>query len=409
MPESTEKGYNFNYILGIINLAVVFCIVWLCWYIFMHADGVMKLYTPMYGFALVALLVSAIILLTKVLGWPASPDKPLSSGAALASGIGGAILALVLMWVINYVIFWNFLGALGVAYFSPSALVAGGGTGAEPWNAREWASTAILYYATAFLWWALVWDLGFGKWPWQDNRPAVRACSKVFAVSFFSIITYAILFHPHVCLLFPQAQKMVGAAAWWEGWAQTSSAFYGLGVVMCTIFWVVFGDVLWEGYPYRLMEREGQGTLLKGIVTVVVTFVLGLILVWVLGAIFNAIWMEAFVGGQYTDGPDWRFIHMAELCGFWVLFAFVWKYYFNNFPNGMGLFARAVIRSIICTAGGLLIYWFYYSPLTKFFLGKVEGWGQPDDKPLVWTMLFLAVVLIQGEFFHNWPLRRKTD
>ena len=43
--------------------------------------------------------------------------------------------------------------------------------------------------------------------------------------------------------------------------------------------------------------------------------------------------MEPFVGGQYTDGPDWRFIHMAELSGFFILFAFIWKHYFNNFPN----------------------------------------------------------------------------
>ena len=48
---SAREG--FNYVFGLINLAVVFCLVWLLWYVFMHADGVMKLYTPMYGFALV--------------------------------------------------------------------------------------------------------------------------------------------------------------------------------------------------------------------------------------------------------------------------------------------------------------------------------------------------------------------
>jgi AAT family amino acid transporter len=52
-----------------------------------------------------------------------------------------------------------------------------------------------------------------------------------------------------------------------------------------------------------------------------------------------------------------------------------------------------------------LIYWFYYSPLSNFFLGKVAGWAQPDDQPLVWTLLFLSVILIQSEFFHGWPLR----
>lgn len=405
MSDGRANDAKFNYLYGLINLAVVFCLVWLLWYIFMHADGVMKLYTPMYGFSLVTVLVASVILLSKVLGWPAHPEKPLAAGAAIARGILGAAIAVAIMYVGYYVVFWFFIGKYGVAYFSPEALVAGGGTGAEPWNAREWASTAILYFTTAFLWWALVWNLGFGRWPWQKDGRWVMGWSRLILVSFFSIVTFALLFHPHVCLLFPEAQKMVGAASWWESWADTSSAFFGLGVVLCTVLWVVFSDLFWEGRPWSWLDREGEGNLLKGVVTFAATLAMGLITVYILWVIFNAIWMEPYVGGQYTDGPDWRFIHMAELAGFFILFTFIWKYYFNNFPNVRSLFLRAVIRSIIGIAGGLLIYWFYYSSLTKFFLGKVHGWAQPDDKPLVWTLLFLAVVLIQAEFFHNWPLR----
>ena len=71
----------------------------------------------------------------------------------------------------------------------------------------------------------------------------------------------------------------------------------------------------------------------------------------------------------------------------------------------MPLLLRGLIRTIIGVAGGMLIYWFYYSSLSRVVLGKVPGWAQPGDSPLVWTLLFLTVVLIQGEFFHNWPLR----
>jgi len=406
MADSSQSEIKFNYLYGLINLAVVFCIVWLLWYLFMHADGVMKLYTPMYGFSLVTILLSAVILISSVLGWPAEPEKPLPAAKAIGQGILGAAMAVATMYVVYYVIFWWLLGNLGVAYFSPDALVAGGGTGAEPWNAREWSSTAILYFATAFLWWALVWKLGFGRWPWKNESRRVVGWSRLCVVTLFSIITYAVLFHPHVCYLFPEPQKMAGVKAWWESWADTSSAFYGLGVVLCAIFWVVYSDLFWEGQPWKLMDSDGEGNLLKGIVTFLATLALGLVMVYILIQVFNAIWMEPFVGGQYTDGPDWRFMHMAEVAGFFILFAFIWKYYFNNFPNGGPLILRAVIRSFIGVAGGLLIYWFYYSSLTSFFLGKVEGWAQPDDKPLVWTLLFLAVVLIQAQFFHNWPLRR---
>ncbi len=400
---------GFNYIFGLINLAVVFCLVWLLWYVFMHADGVMKLYTPMYGFSLVAVFLSAVILITKVLGWPADSQKPLPAAQAITRGIWGTVLSVALMLVIYYIIFWSILGRLGIAYFSPDALVAGGGTGAEPWNAREWSSTAILYFATAFLWWALVWDLGFGNWPWQNDSLWVRGWSRFFAVLFFSGVTYFIMFHPHVGLLFPDPQKMAASGAWWEGWADTSSAFFGLGVVLCTLFWVVLSELMWEGRPWSALAAAGQGSFWKGLITFLATLALGLIMVWILYQVFNAIWMEPFVGGQYTDGPDWRFIHMGEVAGFFILFAFIWKYYFNNFPNGLGIWGRSIIRSLIVIAGGLLIYAFYYSSATKFFLGKVHGWAQPDDKPLVWTLLFLAVVLIQANFFHMWPLRSSNN
>lgn len=406
-PGGAGNNDGFSYLGGLINLAAVFCLVWLLWYVFMHADGVMKLYTPMYGFGLVIIMLSSVVLLGKVLGWPANPEEPLPAAAALGRGILGTVISAALMLFIFYFIFWTFIGRLGVAYFSPQAIVAAGGAGAEPWNAREWASTAIVYFGAAFLWWALFWSMGFGRWPWQKDSRWVGGWSRLFVVLFFSMITYAVLFHPHICYLFPESQKYAGAQAWWSDWAETSSAFFGLGLVMCTIFWVVFADLLWEGYPFKLLERDGEGTLAKGLVTFLATLALGIIMVLVMQQIFNVIWEEPFVGGQYTDGPDWRFIHMGETAGFFILFAFIWKHYFNNFPNHLPLWPRALIRSIICLAGGLLIYWFYFSPLTKFFLGKVEGWAQPDDKPLVWTILFLTVIIIQADFFAMWPLRRK--
>jgi len=113
------------------------------------------------------------------------------------------------------------------------------------------------------------------------------------------------------------------------------------------------------------------------------------------------------VGGQYTDGPDFRYIHTGEICGFFILAMFILKHYFNNFPNLANIWARSIIRTVIAMAGGLLIYLFYYSPLSTFFLAKVPGVAQPDDKPLVWTFLFLSIILIQSDFFDGWPLKRK--
>ena len=405
--ENSAKG--FNYLFGLINLVVVFCIVWLLWYIFMNPDAVMKLYTPFYGFALVVVFVSGIILMTNVIGYPAIFESQIANLNPVIKGLILTLFAFILMVLINYVIFWGFIGKFGIAYFSPASIVAGGGIGAEPWAARENASIAIVYYFTAFLWIALFWNLGFGQWPWQQDNRGTQIASKIFVIFFFVTLVYVFLFHSHVCYLFYPAQTKAGVAPWWEAMAGTGSAFFGLGIVLCTLVWIIFSDLLWEGHPWKALEKDGNANFVKGIITFIVTLVFGLVLLYLMLNILNYFWDEAFLGGQYTDGPDWRYIHAGEISGFFILAAFILKNYFNNFPNTNNLWARCIIRSLIAFAGGMLIYWFYYSPLATFFLARVEGFAQPDDKPLVWTLLFLSIVLIQSEFFNGWPLRKKSN
>ena len=405
--ENSAKG--FNYLFGLINLAVVFCIVWLLWYIFMNPNTVMKLYTPMYGFALVVVFISGIILMTNVIGYPAIFESQLPNLNPVIKGLILTLFAFILMVLINYVFFWGFIGKFAIAYFSPDSIVAGGGIGAEPYVARENASTAILYYFTAFLWIALFWNLGFGQWPWQGDNRGTQIASKIFVIFFFVTLVYVFLFHPHVCYLFYPAQTKAAVAPWWETMAGTGSAFFGLGIVLCSLVWIVFSDLLWEGHPWKALEKDGNANFVKGIITFIVTLVFGLVLLYLMLNILNYFWDEAFVGGQYTDGPDWRYIHAGEISGFFILAAFILKNYFNNFPNTNNLWARCIIRSLIAFAGGMLIYWFYYSSLATFFLAKVVGFAQPGDTPLVWMLLFLSIILIQSEFFNGWPLRKKSN
>jgi hypothetical protein len=313
------------------------------------------------------------------------------------------------MYVGHYLIFWNLIGKFAVAYFSPASIVASGGIGAEPFVARENASTAIVYFCAAFLWLALFWNLGFHQWPWQKTNPSTRLGSKFITILLFSTIVYIFLFHPHVCNLFYPAQDKAGVAPWWEGFAGTGSAFFSLGLVLCSLVWIVFSDLLWEGYPWKKLEKNGEATFQKGIVTFFGTLILGFLLLYILLRIFTVIWDVPFVGGQYTDGPDWRLIHGAEVAGFFILAAFILNKYFNNFPRLPNLWARAAIRSLLAIAGGMLIYWFYFSPLATFFLAKVQGFAQPGDTPLVWVLLFLSIILVHTEFFNGWPLTQKKE
>jgi len=403
--EKTEVGSRFNYVAGLINFAAVFGVVTLLWYVFMHPNGVMKLYTPMYGFSLVAVFLCSIVLISKIADfYPFAENSPEVS-ARIVKGIVLTVIAVILVLVLTYGVFWGFIGKFGVAYFSPQSIVDSGGTGAEPFNARENASTAIIYFTAAFLFWALEWNAGFGRWPWADNTRGVMAWSRFFAVIFFTIITYVILFHPHVCYLFYPPQNKAGVEPWWASFAGTGSAFFSLGLVLCTVSWVIISDLVWEGYPWKAMERRGQGTFLKGMVTVVGTLGLGVITFLILLEIMNIYWMAPFEGGAYTEAPYFRYLHAGEIGGFFILAAFILKTYFNNVPNNLGLWLRALLRTFVVLAGGALIHLFYYSSASTLILGKVPGMAQPDDTPLVWTMLFLSIIMIQAEFFEGWPLR----
>jgi len=404
--KSVDKGYN--YLFGLLNFIVVFGIVWLLWYIFMNPNAIMKLYTPMYGFALVVTLVTAILMIADIADFYPFPARD-TAQSRVGRGIYLTVTAVVLMLAILYVVFWGFIGKFGIAYFSPQSIIAGGGIGAEFFVARENACTAIVYYLTAFIWMTLFWRTGFGKWPWQGADRGAAAWSRFFAVFFFSTIIYSILFHPHICYLFYPAQTKAGVAPWWDEFAGTGSAFFSLGLVICILFWLTAFEFLWEGQPFKQMGREGEKNFWKGIIVFIVSVVLGILLVYILTRIMNRIWNEPFVGGQYTDGPDFRFIHTGEIAGFFILAAFILKNYFNNFPNVGGIWVRSVVRTVIAIAGGMLFYAFYYSPLATLVLSKVPGFAQPGETSLVWTFLFLSVIIIQMDFFEGWPLTRRSD
>jgi len=76
MNASAEQGKNFNYLFGLINFVVIFGIVMLLWFIFMHPKGPMQLYSPMYGFSLIVCFLTAIVLMIDVAGYYPFSESP---------------------------------------------------------------------------------------------------------------------------------------------------------------------------------------------------------------------------------------------------------------------------------------------------------------------------------------------
>jgi hypothetical protein len=395
--EAVRGGELGRALLGTLNLAVIFGITWALWLVLLHPNGVLKLYTPMYGFSLVTALVAVLVAMARVAeGWPLRASRlPAPVRGTAAAAVAVAITALVV-----HGFFWGFLGRFGVTYFSPRAIIAAGGIGAEFFNARENASTAIVYFAAAFLWVALVLSLGFGAWPWQSTTAGVRAFSRLSVATLLAVVAYAVLFHPHVTQLFYPAQIMAGVPPWWADWAQTGSAYFNLGWMMCAVAVLVVAEVIWGGWPWRLLGAEGGP--LRGAAAFAGSLLAGGALFAVALRAMSAAWGEPFQGGQYTDAPYFRHLHAAEIAGFVVLAAFALDASFGAARSAAG---RA-LRTVVALAAAAALYVFYYSGAATRLLGKVPGVAQPEDTPLVWTLLFLAVVLVQRDLFRGWPLRR---
>ena len=381
--------------LGAVNLAAALALAWGLWLLLLHPNGVLKLYTPMYGFSLVAVLAAVLVAMG-----PGAEGWPFRRWAAPAPvrGVVATAAALALTVAVVHGFFWGFLGRYGVTYFSPQAIVAAGGVGAEFFNARENASTAIVYLSTAFLWTTLGLSLGFGPWPWEASPPGVRAASRLAVAALLAILAYAVLFHPHVAHLFFPAQTMAGVPPWWAEWAQTGSAYFNLGWVLCAVAVLVVAEVTWGGAPWRALG--GARPWARGLAALAGSVVAGGALFVVALRVMTAAWGEPFQGGQYTDAPYFRYLHAAEVAGFAVLAAFALDTYLGPARGA----ARRALRTVAIGAATALLHVAYYSDAASRLLGKVPGMAQPEDTPLVLTLLLLAVVLVQRELFGGWPL-----
>jgi AAT family amino acid transporter len=387
-------------LLGAANLAAAFALTWALWHLLLDPNGVVKWYTPMYGFSLVAVLAAVLVAMGPGAdGWPfRSWRAPAPLRGAVAAATAVALTAFVV-----HGFFWGFLGRWGVTYFSPRAIVAAGGVGAEFFNARENASTAVVYLSAAFLWVTLVLSLGFGPWPWQASSPGVRAFSRLSVSALLAAIAYAVLFHPHVTQLFYPAQIMAGVPPWWAERAQTGSAYFNLGGMLSSVAVLVVVHVIWDGAPWRAIGR-GRAAV-QGIAALAGSVAIGTALFEVALAVMERAWGEPFQGGQYTDAPYFRYLHAGELAGFLVLATFALDTYFGA-PRA---WAGRAVRTLLAAGGAGLLYVYYYSEAATRMLGKVQGIAQPEDTPLVFTLLFLSVVLVQRDLLDGWPLSRGTE
>src|SRR5690606_38060853 len=138
--------FKNNYMNGLIGFVIMVAVNFVLWRLFFApSNGVLKLFTPLYGLSLITLFLFLVILFADIFGYRNEEGN-------FGKGIILLAVTTVTFFVIYYGFFWNILGKFGITYFSPQALIDTGGTGLEMWNARENSSLAILFLAAALIW-----------------------------------------------------------------------------------------------------------------------------------------------------------------------------------------------------------------------------------------------------------------
>ncbi len=199
-------------IRGILDMLLAFAVFMGLWWVFMDPRGVLRWYTPQYGYMYIRwLLIIAIWQVYIFNFWPfkltwMEKAHPLKKGLILIA-INFAVTGL-LVWVFYY----NIFGRLAIPYFSWPELKK---TGLSDFFSREYSSLAILMMAAIASWLSPIWPSAFENYPWHKLKQPAKGLT-VFAVTFLlTTYAYLIFMHPHYRVLFYPWQEYTAAFPWW--------------------------------------------------------------------------------------------------------------------------------------------------------------------------------------------------
>lgn len=387
---------------GLINLAIVLVISEICWYVFFSPAGYLRLYTPNVGVSLVITILMVIHWGMDVFDfWPFGRSFMKNTNSVL-KGIILFVVYVALGYFVQFGIYYRFIGGYGAVFFSGPGLLASGGLGQYAQTARENATYAQMMMNTCIIFFTILWLTSFQYAPWQSSEKLTRSFSVWLTGLLIAIVAFVFLFYPHIAYQFYPAQVFMAVAPWWQGWAMTKSSLFHFGWMVPALVLLYWTNMFWEGRPFSLIKT----TWLRGLVTIASVVVAGIIIMLVSNMIMD--WYfdtEAFEGGSLVEQPAWRWNHVAEIFMFMASAGAILYHYFDNWPGKLSLPLRAVIRTVIAMAGGLLMDWLYYV-LGPIFLSTVPGIAQEGDTSLCWTIMFLILVTAHGVFFDGFPVKK---
>lgn len=390
---------------GLLSLAVVLIVSQICWHLIFSPAGPISLYTPNVGLCLVITVLMVIHWGVDLFDfWPFSRGF-LRNTHPVAKGLILLVGAVALGTFVMLGVYYNIIGRFGAIFFSGPRLLAGGGLGQYSQTAIENGCYAQMMMNTCIIFFTILWLTAFKYEPWQSSGRLTRSFSVLAVSLLLSLVAFIFLFYPHIAYMFYPPQQFMAVVPWWTDWGMTQSSLFHFGWIVPALVILYWTNMLWEGRPFSLIENPW----LRGVVTVISVVIMGIVLMLVGNSIMD--WYfggEAIEGGMGTDQPAWRWNHIAEMAMFMNAAAAVLFHYFDNWPTSLSLPLRAVVRTILAVAGGLVISWLYYT-LGPTLLGTVQGMGQENDTSLAWTVMFVILVLSHAVFMDGYPFKRKIS
>lgn len=384
-----------TFLSGIVNFVIMIAVFFTLWRVVMDPTGIMRLYTPMYGFSYFQVLLIAILMTALIMNFKPIKTKFLLDKHPVIKGITLLILNLVAIFIAVKIIFNSIIGNIGIPYFSPSELVD---LGMSPFLAREYASAAVIYVCALTGLVLPIWFFYFNNWPAKEIRDARGGITSAIAIMFFSILGFFVLLQPHFGILFYPWQKFTSAFPWWESFAGTLSGNFNLGWIMCWTAAVWTIELMWDGYPLKLVKQQPY----KSIVGVVGSFIFGMILFKTFLLMENVVWGPAVRGAKLMLAPDWRYLHAGESAMFMLVAVIAWSTYFKNWPKKFDLEVNLLVRTVIVSVISVVFYLVYYN-FNHLVLGTEPGYAHPSQFPLAPMVVIICLMLMHDFYFDKWP------
>jgi AAT family amino acid transporter len=385
-------------IRGVLAVLLAFAVFMGLWWIFMDPRGVLRWYTPQYGYMYIRWLLIVAIWQVYIFNfWPfklewMEKSHPVKKGLILIA-INFAVTGL-LVWVFYY----NIFGRLSIPYFSWPELHK---TGLSDFFSREYSSLAILMMAAIASWLSPIWPSAFENYPWHNLKQPAKGLT-VFAVTFLlTTYAYLIFMHPHYRVLFYPWQEYTAAFPWWYDSFRTLSGNFNVGWIMCATVSVWLTETILDRYPFRLVKTQPW----RGIAGFTFILLLAFILFFTFVLFQDAVWGVSVEGAKRIMAPDWRYLHTGELAVIVLTVAMILYFYFDNWPRRFSVEVNLLIRVAITILGAFILHWAYYA-VSPQLLGTQPGYSHPQQFPMAPVILFINVMLYHNWFMDGWPGKR---